>query len=414
MSDDPRDERKFEIALAMSVVLSSSVDLALSRRKVREIRRRLLANNALLIALASSRRTVRRQVWAYPRNERWFEDTLPGLGSRHFRQSFRVSETSFRYLVDVCRPAMERQVTNMREPIPVEKRVAVALYKLCSCAEDRAVADVFGIGRSTVNELYREFCETVVATLEHEWVKMPTAVDMRAHIREFEAMCGFPQAVGALDGCHIAVSPPKEHASDYYNYKGWYSVILLALVDHKYHFRFVNAGSPGRCHDSYVYQNSTLARMVESPIFSAPTATINRVIVPPLILCDQAFPLTPNLVKPFRSLDTCDGHRSYNYHLSKCRRIVENAFGRLKARFRLISKRMDANVKNVAQIIRACCVLHNICEHFNDSVAQQWLHEVEIDDAVHVQPAHSSDVVTANGADVREALVEYYRQFEQH
>ncbi|XP_050028799.1 uncharacterized protein [Dermacentor andersoni] len=415
MSSDAEDARKkYEIALAIAAVASLEMDVEASSKRVRDIRRRLIANNCLLTALASSRRAVQRRVWAYRRHEQWFEKTLPNLGSRHFKQSFRVSETTFRYLVDVCRPAMQRQATNMRECVALEKRVAVSLYKLCSCAEDRAIADIFGIGRSTVNVIYREFCATVVATLEKEWVKMPSPDDMPAHIKEFQAVCDFPQGVGALDGCRIPVSPPKEHASDYYNYKGWYSIILLALVDHKYRFRYVNVGSPGRCHDAYVYRQSVLADMVEGPLFQAPTATISGVVVPPLILCDQAFPLTSNLMKPFKSFGENDLHRSYNYNLSRSRRIVENAFGRLKARFRLVLKKMDADITNVPMIVRACCVLHNICEHFSDSLSQQWLQESDIESMVYVQPEHSTDVQVGSGPDVRGALVEYYREREGH
>ncbi|KAG0423657.1 hypothetical protein HPB47_000581 [Ixodes persulcatus] len=155
---------------------------------------------------------------------------------------------------------MERQVTCMRETIAMEKRVGVALFKLCSTAEDRTVATLFGIGRSTVNELYREFCETVVAVLEPEWVKLMTPKELPEHIREFQAALEFPQGVGALDGCQFAVSRPQENASDYHNYKGWYSIILLALVDHRYRFRYVNVGAPGRCHDAHVFRRSELAK----------------------------------------------------------------------------------------------------------------------------------------------------------
>lgn len=35
------------------------------------------------------------------------------------------------------------------------------------------------------------------------------------------------------DGCHIEVNPPQDQATDYYNYKGWYSMVLLAAVDYK-------------------------------------------------------------------------------------------------------------------------------------------------------------------------------------
>ncbi|KAL3205688.1 hypothetical protein MRX96_011053 [Rhipicephalus microplus] len=73
---------------------------------------------------------------------------------------------------------------------------------------------------------------------------MLAADKMADHIREFNGVNCFPQAVAALDGCHFPGSPFKENAIDYYNYKGWYSVILLALVYHKYRFRFINIGFP--------------------------------------------------------------------------------------------------------------------------------------------------------------------------
>ncbi|KAL1474115.1 hypothetical protein MTO96_038226 [Rhipicephalus appendiculatus] len=116
---------------------------------------------------------------------------------------------------------MQRETTNMREAVSVQERVAVALYKLRSSAEDGTVANLFDLGRSTVNTIYREFCDIVVEALEDQWVRMLAADDMTDHIREFYAVTGFPQAVGALDGCHFPVSPPKENAIDYYNYKGW-------------------------------------------------------------------------------------------------------------------------------------------------------------------------------------------------
>ncbi|KAH6933859.1 hypothetical protein HPB50_018614 [Hyalomma asiaticum] len=115
---------------------------------------------------------------------------------------------------------------------------------------------------------------------------------MADQVREFFAATGFPQAVGALDGCHFPVSPPKKHAVDYYNYKVWYSIILLALVDHRYRFRYIRVGSPGRCHDAGVYAASGLRKVVEGAHFESP-----MIDVAPIILCDQAFPLSENLIR---------------------------------------------------------------------------------------------------------------------
>ena len=54
--------------------------------------------------------------------------------------------------------------------------------------------------------------------------------------------------------------------------------------------------------------------------------------------------------------------------------MVENAFGRLKARWRRLTKRNDINVINVPHIVTACCMLHSICEMINDLISESWLH----------------------------------------
>lgn len=42
----------------------------------------------------------------------------------------------------------------------------------------------------------------------------------------------------------------------------------------------------------------------------------------PVFLCDQAFPLTPNLMKHFPGSNNTPAERNFNYELSKTRRIV--------------------------------------------------------------------------------------------
>ncbi|KAH9379088.1 hypothetical protein HPB48_021891 [Haemaphysalis longicornis] len=128
---------------------------------------------------------------------------------------------TFRYIVDALRCALERETPNMREDISVEKRVAIGLYRLQSSAEDQTIALLFGAGRSTVNLISKEFFAAVIKVLEARWLCMITREKMPEHIREFYAMSGFPQAVGAFDSCHIRITPPQKQAVKYYNYKGW-------------------------------------------------------------------------------------------------------------------------------------------------------------------------------------------------
>ena len=50
-------------------------------------------------------------------------------------------------------------------------------------------------------------------------------------MEEFEGKKGFPQVIGAIDGCHIPIICPKDDQEDYHNEKGFYSSILQGFVD---------------------------------------------------------------------------------------------------------------------------------------------------------------------------------------
>ena len=74
----------------------------------------------------------------------------------------------------------------------------------------------------------------------------------------FETYCGFPQASGAIDGSHIPILHPDDSASDYYNRKGYYSIIMQAMVDFCGLFMDADIGWPGEVHDTCVFVNSSL------------------------------------------------------------------------------------------------------------------------------------------------------------
>ena len=83
---------------------------------------------------------------------------------------------------------------------------------------------------------------------------------MKKIVDGFEMFWGFPQAAGAIDGSHIPIIRPEESASDYYNRKGYYSIIVQALVDHLGLFMDVCIGWPGKVHDARVFVNSSLSQ----------------------------------------------------------------------------------------------------------------------------------------------------------
>ena len=66
-------------------------------------------------------------------------------------------------------------------------------------------------------------------------------------------------------------------------------------------------------------------------------------------------------------LDTClsNGKVIFNNLLLSARNPVECAFGRLKARWSILTKKMDLKLDNIPTVIFTCFGLHKCCEYHN-------------------------------------------------
>lgn len=132
--------------------------------------------------------------------------------------------------------------------------------------------------------------------------------------------------------------------SEYYNYKETNSLVLLAIVDHEYCFKYVDIGAYERNSDGGVFQASSLYPVLE-----------NGTLLPE---GGFAFPLKTYLLKRYPNEITTD-EKTYNYRISRARRIVENGFGNLTSRFRVLGKPIQLHEKTTVKFIRTTCVLHN-------------------------------------------------------
>ena len=81
-------------------------------------------------------------------------------------------------------------------------------------------------------------CDAIVQEYTEELLKPPqTAADWRQITDDWMKRWNFPHYIGAIDGKHIACKCPAHSGSDYHNYKGFFSIILLAVVNSDYKFK---------------------------------------------------------------------------------------------------------------------------------------------------------------------------------
>ncbi|XP_067633791.1 uncharacterized protein [Eurosta solidaginis] len=370
-----------------------------------------LRRQQLLILAALEENTLNRSLWKLNRYSFFWEE-ICAVDDHHFKAHFRMTHSSFEKLCGFL-GILRKADTNWRTAISLQKRVAIALFTLGSAAEYRVVSELFGVGKSTVCAIFLEFCEEVWQALSTRYIKKlpPTQETVDEYVDGFHSL-GFPQCLGAIDGCHIEVRPNASDTTDYFNYKGWYSIVLLALVDYRYRFIYINIGAPGRCNDSQIYNSSLLKKvLIEDEVLAANKKNISGVQMPICILGDSAFKFSTTLMKPYAfSTDLSEEKKLYNYMLSKCRRVAENAFGHVKARFRRIGKGIDNEIGNAPSIVQAACVLHNFLNEENDTINQMWLENLREYDRNREYPTHSV-VIGDNepsAENIRQALCRYF------
>ncbi len=90
----------------------------------------------------------------------------------------------------------------------------------------------------------------------------PTTADEWKKVSEgFQTIAKFPNCLGALDGKHIRIRPlplPPHCGAQFFNYKHFNLIVMMALVDSIYRFLYVDVGCNGRVSDGGVFRGSTL------------------------------------------------------------------------------------------------------------------------------------------------------------
>lgn len=193
-------------------------------------------------------------------------------------------------------------------------------------ADYRTIGHLFGLSKSSVCFILKEVCASIVTALLPQFVKFPSGSDLADVVNSFQKKLGFPQCVGAIDGCHIPVVSPQECPAEYYNGKGWHSIILQGTVDYQGLFIDLYIGWPGRVHDARVFSNSILfKRGQQGSLLPNTSVLLGGSEVPLVLLGDPAYSLLPWLMKAYinNGRPSCK-QKQFNYHLSKAQVVVEH------------------------------------------------------------------------------------------
>ncbi len=189
-----------------------------------------------------------RMLWAKERSSNWWEQVVnSAFTPRDWLENFRTSRETFFYLCDKLRTTIGKKDTIMRRAVPTEQRVALTLWFLATGADYRTIGHLFGVSKSTVCLVTKDVCASIVGLLLPEYIRVPVGAALKEVVEGFKNSHGFPQCAGAVDGTHIPIVSPEEYPADYYNRKGWHSVLMQGTINHLGLFMDIYVGWPGPC-----------------------------------------------------------------------------------------------------------------------------------------------------------------------
>ncbi|XP_045028175.1 protein ANTAGONIST OF LIKE HETEROCHROMATIN PROTEIN 1-like isoform X4 [Daphnia magna] len=209
-----------------------------------------------------------------------------------FRNITRMSPTLFNKLLCMVGPSLFKKDTNMRRSIPVgkirileiiklqmlsnysinktEQRLALTLRFLASGDCMRSLSYSFRIGHSTVSEIVNETCRIMYEILDPTYLQLPDTNMWKLISNYFSKIWNFTNCVGAGDGKHFAMQCPNNGGSNWYNYKGFHSMVMFAVCDANYCFIAVDIGAYGREGDASIFASSQFSKYLDNGCLGIP------------------------------------------------------------------------------------------------------------------------------------------------
>ena len=163
-----------------------------------------------------------------------------------FTNFMRMLPEMFDEILERVRGRSTKQHTFYRGPLEPGLKLAVTLRHLASGSKYADMKFGWRVPSNTISVFVREVCQAIVDKyLDEVMTPASTPEAWREIANQFMTKWNFPHCCGALDGKHVACRCPNSSGSTYYNYKGFYSVVMMALVDADYKFIWADVG--GKC-----------------------------------------------------------------------------------------------------------------------------------------------------------------------
>jgi hypothetical protein len=295
-------------------------------------------------------------------HEIWIHDSFE---AKKFRSRFRLPWILFKkFLLPLCK-SVNMFNKERKSYISLEIKLLIALRMLGKGNDCDTLEELSGIPKSTVNNIFNQFCDEMTTNFFTKYVYMPEGEE-REKIMDVFARVGFPGACGSMDVTHVRwYRCPRDQFN---NCKGKYPFTTLAtqaVVDHNRRILFLSDLYDGRENDKTItmddeYTYNILHGSLNEVQFKMYDADgVEKLFSGGYLIVDGGYMKLPCLIDPMHDATGLkDTH--WSEFLESVRKDVECAFGILKSRFRILRNGLECSRTACNNVVKTCAILHNM------------------------------------------------------
>lgn len=245
--------------------------------------------------------------------------------------------------------------SNLFRGVRIEEKILAALRFFACGSYQRSIGEEYNsnLSQYSVHRYIHQVTEAIVLEFANEYIVFPSSIQERNELKEkFMQKYNFPGIIGCVDCTHVAILKPKVDEQNFINRKGYHSLNVQLICDPDLKILNVNANYGGSTHDSFIFRhsgiNNYLANLHGETFW---------------LLGDSGYPQLPYLMTPVRNAVPHTPEWLYNEAHIATRNCIERCNGVLKGRFRCLLKERTARYEPrfVAELVKACSILHNMC-----------------------------------------------------
>ncbi|KAK2820300.1 hypothetical protein Q5P01_023259 [Channa striata] len=273
-------------------------------------------------------------------------------------QMFHLSRTCIAFVTDSVRLRMKKLPLDTRS-LSVDSVVMVALNYYAHGASSAAVLQRAGLSPADSGSIINTV-SGVIAGMSDQFVSFPLTRHARASVAfRVEKLCGIPKVLGVLAPAHfkIRASPyDKDTFRSFVNTLGYTSVVSQIICDSDGNILSVEKCSAGSTFEQDLWDSSFRGREMENELHGSYW-----------VIGGKGYHLSKHVLTPVSEPGN-DSEARFNEAHAKIYDVMRTTLGSMKRRFRCLMQlgfAQEGSLNNKSNIIKACCVLHNIAIKFS-------------------------------------------------